>query len=278
MSFNVEALKPFGALITPTQESESVYDLEVKEIRTIFEKEHLVVLRGFKTFSNKDEFSDYCEKWGEVSLWPFGKVLELIEQENPADHIFDNNYVPMHWDGMYRPKVPQIQIFHCVKSPEQNKEGRTTFSNTTMAVEKASASDRELWEKAVGVYERKMEFYHSKTEAPVITKHPLNDNPVIRYCEPPAQGDDSFLNHPNYEFTGIEKSEVSTLIKSLNLALYNDENFYAHSWESGDIVISDNHTLLHGREAFTSGSSRHIQRVHVLGEPGVDNPHLVFHS
>ncbi|MCB0417979.1 MAG: TauD/TfdA family dioxygenase, partial [Bdellovibrionales bacterium] len=55
-------------------------------------------------------------------------------------------------------------------------------------------------------------------------------------------------------------------------------NFYAHEWKTGDVVLSDNHTLLHGREAFVSGSPRHLRRVHVLGKPALKNPHLEFHQ
>ncbi|MGH3312603.1 MAG: hypothetical protein ACRDP3_18815 [Streptomyces sp.] len=40
------------------------------------------------------------------------------------------------------------------------------------------------------------------------------------------------------------------------------------------VVIADNYTLLHGREAFTSRAPRHLRRVHVLGEPALENPAL----
>jgi 1,4-dihydroxy-2-naphthoate octaprenyltransferase len=37
----------------------------------------------------------------------------------------------------------------------------------------------------------------------------------------------------------------------------------AHRWEAGDIVVADNHALLHGRHAFAGGERRHIRRVNV---------------
>jgi L-tyrosine isonitrile desaturase/decarboxylase len=40
-------------------------------------------------------------------------------------------------------------------------------------------------------------------------------------------------------------------------------------------VIADNYTLLHGRTAFTVKVPRHLRRVHVLGDPPLDNPALV---
>ena len=271
-------LNPFGLIVEPSQPNEDINNLCTKELRELLDRYQLVVLRGFRTFKNAEEFSNYCVLWGEVSVWPFGKVLELVEQKEPKDHIFDSSYVPLHWDGMYRPQVPELQIFHCVSAPYGTQGGRTTFSNTALALERASPSDREFWARVTGVYQRKMEFYHSKAVAPIITKHPIWNFPVIRYCEPSQDGDQNFVNPPILEFEGIADNDVADFHNSVRVALYAPENFYAHSWQIGDVVISDNHTLLHGREAFTSGAPRHLRRVHVLGKTPLANPHLVFHT
>jgi len=38
----------------------------------------------------------------------------------------------------------------------------------------------------------------------------------------------------------------------------------AHHWRTGDIVIADNHALLHGRRAFKQDAKRHLRRVNIL--------------
>lgn len=274
MSYKVTHLKPFGVLLEPANVTNRVQDLNIESLRDLFRNNQLVVLRGFDTFQNAEEFSDYCEFWGEISLWPFGKVLDLIEQEKPEDHIFDHNYVPLHWDGMYRPQVPQYQIFHCAKAPLPEHGGATTFSNTILALKFAHSEVKEVWEKVTGSYQRKMEFYNSKTVSPIITKHPFEDFSVIRYNEPPSEDKGHFLNPPVLEFTGIDHEQLNTFHHGLKKALYSAECFYAHEWETGDIVIADNFSLLHGRQGFISKSPRHIQRVHVLSNPPFDNPGL----
>jgi L-tyrosine isonitrile desaturase/decarboxylase len=261
-------------VIEPREGIQHVSELDIKTLREHFHREQLLVLRGFRTFGTSEEFSAYCEQWGEVSLWPFGKVLELIERENPEDHIFDNNYVPLHWDGMYRPMVPEYQIFHCVKAPLSGQGGRTTFSNTLSALATVSAEDKALWEKVTGIYKRKMEFYHSRTVSPVIVEHPYKNLFVIRYNEPPSAEKGHFLNPPELEFTGLDAVELDRFHKTLQKALYAPENFYAHEWKQGDIVIADNFSLLHGREAFAAKAPRHLQRVHVLSETPFKNPGL----
>lgn len=278
MSFEVSKMKPFGVMVEPRHKGSFVGDLPVGQLRELARQHHLVLLRGFSTFTTADTFADYCARWGEISIWPFGKVLELVERENPEDHIFDNNYVPLHWDGMYRKQVPEFQMFHCVSAPQGDQGGRTTFSNTTIALAKAAPGIRAIWGNVTGVYHRKMEYYDSQTIAPIIASHPVKGFPVIRYNEPPREGDKNFINHPTLAFNGVSGDEAVAFHGSLCDALYAPESFYAHSWQTGDIVVSDNYTLLHGREAFTSGSPRHLRRVHVLGEPPLDNPHLVSHA
>ena len=274
MNFKTQHLNPFGLLLEPDYPNDAICNLDIEKLRELVHRNHLMVLRGFHTFETAESFAGYCARWGDISLWPFGKVLELIEQKNPEDHIFDHKYVPLHWDGMYRPQVPEFQIFHCVSAPRADQGGRTTFSNTATSVERTTASIRNFWARVTGVYYRKMEFYESKTVAPILSKHPVRGFPIIRYCEPPREGDETFVNHPTLEFKGITENETADFHRSLHEALYSPENIYAHAWQTGDVVISDNYTLLHGREAFTSGASRHLRRVHILGVPPLNNPHL----
>ena len=158
MKYEIKKINPFGVIVESLDSTQDVLELDIHLLREYFRKEHLVVLRGFRTFQGAEDFANYCERWGEISIWPFGKVLELVEQENPQDHIFDNNYVPLHWDGMYRPQVPEYQIFHCVQAPLNGYGGRTTFSNTISTLKNAPSDLKDLWKKATGVYQRKMEY------------------------------------------------------------------------------------------------------------------------
>lgn len=275
MKFHAEKMNPFGVKIEAETPGQDVHDLPMKELRELFRAEQFVLLRGFAPLPSAEAFAAYCERWGEISVWPFGKVLELVERENPEDHIFDNNYVPLHWDGMYRPQVPEYQIFHCASAPLAGQGGRTTFSHTPLALKNASPEERHLWERVTGTYQRKMEYYDSKTIAPIVTRHPLRDFSVIRYNEPPRA---RLLNPPGQEFVGVSEYERAAFHESLVAALYAPGNFYAHEWQTGDIVVADNFSLLHGREGFTSRAPRHLRRVHVLSDPPLDNPHLVSHQ
>src|SRR5258705_13873965 len=104
----VTSVKPFGVCISAGNPPAHVRSLPVDLLRALTQEHHLVVARGFRNFDTPDALTEFCSTLGEVSLWPFGAVLELVERDNPEDHIFDNNYVPLHWDGMYRPQIPEF--------------------------------------------------------------------------------------------------------------------------------------------------------------------------
>lgn len=271
----VYELEPFGARVEPARPGAPMTDLSIDQLRELVRKNHLLLLRGFQPFGTAEQLAEYCAQWGEISLWPFGAVLELVEHENPEDHIFDHSYVPLHWDGMYREHVPEFQIFHCVNAPGARDGGRTTFTQTESVLRDVDLETRALWESVTGIYRRKMEFYDSKAISPVVTSHPDRGFPVIRYGEPAVKDDANFINHPNLEFTGVQEPELTRFHQTMRAALYSPKHYYAHAWQTGDLVVADNYTLLHGRESFTRRARRHLRRVHILGDPPLVNPALI---
>lgn len=272
--YTVTALEPFGTVITANEPGVHLRDLPVAPLRSLARGTHLVLLRGFDTFITPEGLSAYCESWGQLGQWPFGTVLDLVEKDDPDDHIFDHSYMPMHWDGMYREQVPEFQVFQCVRAPGRDNGGETTFSNTTRVLEHTDPDIVARWTKVTGTYRRKMEFYDSVTVSPIVTTHPVHGAGVIRYNEPVNPDGGEFVNHPDLEFSGLPADEMEQVHTSLRAALYDPANFYAHTWRTGDLVIADNYTLLHGRNGFTAQAPRHLRRVHVLGDPPLNNPGL----
>ncbi|MCP3798439.1 TauD/TfdA family dioxygenase [Allokutzneria sp. A3M-2-11 16] len=271
-AFTTTRNEPFGVTIAPAEPGADFSVVPAATLVELAREHHIVLLRGFTGIEGAPALTEFSATLGELVEWPFGYVLELVESDNPSDHIFDHSYVPMHWDGMYMPKVPEFQVFHCVLAPGAADGGETTFADTTLVLGNATPRELERWAKVTGTYRRKMEFYDSLTIAPLIAEHPHTGTPVIRYNELTSPEDDTFINHPDLEFTGLPESELAEVHAEVTKALYDAANFYAHTWQDGDLVITDNFTLLHGRNAFTAKAPRHLRRVHV---GGIANPHLV---
>lgn len=273
-----DAPRLFGVKVEPVLGHQPLHAVSGSWLRNLARERQLVVLRGFHSFDGVASLTRYCATIGSIMMWPFGAALELVEHADPKDHIFANSYVPLHWDGMYLDTVPELQVFHCVRAPAEDQGGRTTFCSTPAALHIASATERELWARAHGTYQRSVELYSNTARAPVIERHPSRGHPVLRFCEPPVEGDRSFINPSTYTFDGIDDQERPTLLATLRRTLFDPRAHYAHTWQAGDVVIADNFTLLHGREAYVGNSGRHLRRVHIHGEPVLRNPHLAIHT
>jgi alpha-ketoglutarate-dependent taurine dioxygenase len=81
----------------------------------------------------------------------------------------------------------------------------------------------------------------------------------MRFAEPVED-----LNPVHLDIAGIRPEERQDFLKDMHARLNDAGNCFCHEWMMGDIVIADNHALLHGRSAFADGAQRHIRRVNVL--------------
>ena len=73
MEHKTTSIRPFGLLLESKKSLDNLGDLNVDRLRELIRHEHLIVLRGFRTFQDTESFSKYCERWGKISIWPFGK-------------------------------------------------------------------------------------------------------------------------------------------------------------------------------------------------------------
>ncbi|QHP81503.1 TauD/TfdA family dioxygenase [Pectobacterium odoriferum] len=268
MNCRIEPLSPFGALLTPVETGQSIATLPIDTLRELAREHHLLVLRGFSSgFSDPETLTEYAGHWGEIMMWPFGAVLDVKEHADTKDHIFDNSYVPLHWDGMYKPTIPEFQLFHCVSAPGQDQGGRTTFVDTTRLLAEANAQLVDEWRRVSITYRIKaVVHYGGEVTSPLVIPHPNGTGEIMRYNEPPTEGE-RFLNQHALEYHNVTPETQNAFSQTLRQHLYDPRYYYAHQWLQGDVVIADNFSLLHGREAFTAHSARHLQRVHIQGTP-----------
>lgn len=87
---------------------------------------------------------------------------------------------------------------------------------------------------------------------------PLIVDNVIRFAEPVND-----LNPVHLDIEGIPGGERSSFLNDMHARLRDERVCYRHQWQDGDILIADNLTLLHGRNAFAANTERLIRRVNV---------------
>ncbi len=273
---HIELVKPFGVFITPRYPDQAITTLSVDALRELARTHLLVVLRGFSSgFTDKAILTEYARRWGDIMMWPFGAVLDVMEQPDPTDHVMDSSHLPLHWDGMYKETIPEFQIFHCVAAPEAAQGGRTTFINTEQLIADASDEERNTWKNTLITYHTsRVTHYGGEVVSPLVCLHPDGKKWVMRYNEPMGKEEVKYADHHALKIEGVSPEEQHAFEEALYHRLYDPRYLYAHQWQSGDIAICDNFTLLHGREAFISRAPRHIQRVHIHGVPVCQNRHF----
>ena len=273
--FTVDAIEPFGVRISPREAGEELAAVPVDVARELAREHRLLLLRGFRSPETKEDLAGYAATWGELYIWPFGAVLELVEHDTPADHVFDSSRVSYHWDGMFKDVIPEFQIFQCVTSPAAAEGGRTIFCDTTQVLADATPETRASWERLELSYGIKQKVhYGGKVVSPIVVEHPDRGFPTMRYLEP-VDANEHYVNPPHVTFPDdLDPEQVAETTRNLRDTLYDARHMYAHAWQPGDVVVSDNYVNLHGREAYHSRCGRHLRRVHVLGDPPFTNPAL----
>ncbi len=221
----------------------------------------LLVLRGFEKCS-AEQFLSFAKTFdpngAKLLEWPSGPIMDVAIDDNAVNYLFSRECVPFHWDGFFATE-PSYLVFQCVKAPEQG--GATLFSDGMKIVDHADAGRRRFWSETRLTYTvEKKAHYGGVATLPVIKPHPLTGRDTLRYAEPVA----TTLNPLTVSCADLTTDALASLVSDLRRRLYDRDVCYAHAWCDGDIVIADNHALLHARTAITGPGHRHLRRIQIL--------------
>jgi alpha-ketoglutarate-dependent taurine dioxygenase len=255
----LDQLSPFGVIANSPQTGGDLSAIDIGYLKELVEKNRVVALRGFSQLAG-DDFPNFCRNFGAILEWEFGNVNNLRVDSNAQNYLYTNHEVPFHWDGAFVNHAPHYIFFHCDIAPAAGSGGETLFCDTTRVLSTASAAELERWKKMRITYTtEKVVHYGGTFTSPVICDHPNNDTNVLRYAEPVTD-----LNPVSLVIDGLSGMSPSEFIDDMHARINDASCCYEHRWLTGDVVIADNFTLLHARNAFKDGVVRHIRRVNVL--------------
>ncbi len=257
MTGTAEPLAPFGlCVVLPPGTTWDMLDLD--ELVQLLDTHRVVLLRGLAPLP-PEALAAASRKLGPLQPWRFGSVHELKYDAEAENYLYTDHAVPLHWDGAFAERAPRWLVFRCVSAPPPGSGGETVFVDTTRVLANATPAQAQAWAADVRYTTEKVAHYGGSFTARVIQPHPRTGAPVLRYAEPV---DD--LNPVTVEVLGVSPERAATLQASLRDALYAPEAQLVHAWLPGDVLLADNHTLLHGRRAYTSPGMRHLLRVNVM--------------
>jgi alpha-ketoglutarate-dependent taurine dioxygenase len=256
MRFKMSPIHGFGALV------EGSGALSAEMLHELRELHALVLFRGFAP-PTRDELVALASLNGRAPLleWSFGPVMEMREDATSPNYLFSNEAVPFHWDGAFH-RVPSHLVFHCVQAPPPGAGGETLFANTERIVKDAFPTQRKMWESIDLTYRTdKLAHYGGVVCGALVQKHPRTGAAILRYAEPVK----TERNPVELIVDGLppHKAEPEFLAAMQEL-IYDPRYCYSHAWREGDVLVADNHTLIHGRRAFTAQVPRWLRRVQIL--------------
>ena len=264
-NIRIEHCRPFGICLEPWGGNTELSSLDTSVLRKFVLDHRVIVLRGFSPMS-REEFEGYAAGWGDLLLWKFGAILDVVVDPQAVNYLFTNGSVPHHWDGAFAETVPFLQIFQCLAAPaeaggETGAGGETVFCDTTRLWAGATEEQQARWAATTISYSTdKLAHYGGRITANLVARHPITGETTLRFAEPP-DAQTAPLNPLSLE---VEGDTLANLMKELQPLLYAADNCYVHDWQEGDYVIADNHALLHARHAFAANASRHLQRIHII--------------
>ncbi len=259
-AYRIDVIEPFGLKITARRDR-AVSRISGSLLDGIVKSEKLVLLRGFDELP-REELLAFCTEYpgGGLLHWESGPVMEMKESPDAKNYLFSNERVPFHWDGAFH-KEPGYLVFNCIEAPPKGAGGETLFSDTETIWEKASPEERRLWSGIRLTYETgKLAHYGGKITVPMAQRHPRTRHPILRFAEEVT----TELNPVSLSVDGIPDESKARFLSSMKEIIYSPEYCYRHQWTKGDLLIADNHALLHGRNAFVRDCARHLRRIQIL--------------
>jgi len=192
-------------------------------------------------------------------------VSNVVDNQGEPIGALGDGEAAWHTDMSYAPQPPDASMLYSLEIPPQG--GDTWFASMTAALAKMPASLVErislLDIKHDGTYDsggnvRKGLKSSSDPRTSVGTSHPA----VIEH---PVSGRKALYlgRRRNAYVTGLELSESERLLDEL--WTYVETAVYRHRWAVGDLVLWDNRTTMHRRDAFDPRSRRVMHRTQIRG-------------
>jgi len=230
-------------------ESREMYDLLVS-----FYKYGFVIIKNIPTSENY--IVKFANSIGSVRRTNFGEYFDVKSKPDPNDLAYTSLALAPHTDNPYRNPVPCIQLLHCIESKVSG--GLSTLVDGYTVTEDLKNEYPEYYKILTEVKVR-FRFIDKEvileTIAPLIELHEDGSFKQVRFS-------------PRLDYVPIldkEKLDLYYMARKKLSEMYNSEKYRLEfKLEQKDLMMMDNHRLLHGRTAYeTKEGNRYLQGCYI---------------
>ena len=190
----------------------------------------------------------FANSVGSVRPTNFGEYFNVKSVPNPNDLAYTSLALSPHTDNPYRKPVPCIQLLHCIENEVSG--GFSTLVDGFNVATFLKDHNPDLFEILTRT---KVKFKF--TDKDVILE---NDGQLIELDEKKKLKQVRFSTRLDY-VPILEKNELDLYYKARKKIsdLYNSKKFMIEfKLKSGDLMMIDNHRLLHGRTAYDANEGK----------------------
>ncbi len=194
-------------------------------------------------------------------------IISNVVENGVAVGALADGEAEWHTDMSYMEEPPKASVLHAKEIPPSG--GNTFWASMTAAYR---ALDPDLLRRIDGRNANHDSSYTSagqlrKGAVPVtdVTQAPGAVHPIVRHH--PETGDAAIYlgRRTNAYVPGLPVEESEELLDALWAHCTRPEFAYEHVWAVGDVVMWDNRSTIHRREAFDAASRRYMIRVQIKG-------------
>ena len=212
---------------------------------------------GFIIIKNVPTESKYILKFvnsiGPVKVTNFGEFFDVMSKPNPNDLAYKPIALPPHTDNPYRkPEAPGIQFLHCLKNEVSG--GFSTLVDGFSVAEYIKLNEPEAFESLT-----KTNLRYRFQDKDIILE---NWGELIELDKDGDYKQVRYSTRVDY-VPPLENKKLESFYKARKLLgdLYTSSEFeIKFKLLPGDVMMFDNHRLLHGRTSYNSSEgARHLQ-------------------
>lgn len=180
-----------------------------------------------------------------------GDVSTVIEAGDKSDFSRQSGYFDLHKDGLYHPNPPHYLVLLC-EDPGRGDTPTVVVDTRPVVAEIARRPVLGILSDVEVVYLGKA---GDEQAHPLIGKHPSAGWPILNL------GSRAFLR------PSANIPTPSTTLRQMVVAmtevyrLLDNAVVLRHHWKAGEVLLLDNHTFVHGREANAVDYNRKLARI-----------------
>jgi gamma-butyrobetaine dioxygenase len=185
----------------------------------------------------------------------YGRLFDVRAVTDPNNLAYTDQALGLHTDNPYRDPVPGLQMLHCLCADSTG--GASLFADGFEVAEGLRSQDRDTFDVLASTPVR-FEFSdtacHLSAERPMIELDGAGSVRAIHY---------NSRSIAPLRLPVVDIPRFYRAYRAFAHLLCDPQLVLTTTLAQGDLVVFDNHRVLHGRTAFARGGVRHLQGCYV---------------